>query len=438
MSRRRLLIIAIPAIVVGIVEVVSDTLLDPLLPFPGDAILMTLVVVTLGAALSGAADRRIDALGAALAIRNRELEDRAAAAAALRRVSVAITALVDLDQILAAVVGNARTLLHADVAILLLVDGDGVLRHVASSGPDGSIDRSGGLPAPDEDDIGRHVGGQLATCRLVAPLQRGPETIGQLAVGCRSARAFDVDDVETLASLADQAAIAIEHARLQDRLRDTAILSERERIAREMHDGLAQVLGYVNTKSQAVEQLLAAGRVADARTQMHELSAASRSLYVDVREAILGLRSPITPGLGLVGAMEAYAARFSDASKIRVRVEATDGARAAGLEPEVEAQVFRIVQECLTNVRKHAGAGRALVRLECAGDNLHLELTDDGRGFRSATQGADGSWPRYGLPAMRERAAAIEGRLSWGDAPGGGGRVILDVPLHARLAATVS
>jgi signal transduction histidine kinase len=353
-------------------------------------------------------------------------------------VSVAITALVDLDQILAAVVGNARTLLGADVAILLLVDGDGRLRHAASSGPDGSIDRSGGLAAADDDDLGRHVGRELATCRLIAPLQRGPETIGQLAVGCRSARAFDVDDVETLASLADQAAIAIEHARLQDRLRDSAILTERERIAREMHDGLAQVLGYVNTKSQAVEQLLAAGRIADAREQMQELSAAARSLYVDVREAILGLRSPITPGLGLVGAIEAYAARFSDASKIQVRVEATEAAREATLEPEVEAQLFRIVQESLTNVRKHAGAGRALVRLERAGDDLHLELTDDGRGFGAPSDVAGGAWPRYGLPAMRERADAIDARISWGDAPSGGGRVILDVPLRPRVGVAVS
>ena len=99
-----------------------------------------------------------------------------------------------------------------------------------------------------------------------------------------------------LSSLANQAAIAIENARLQARLRELAVVAERERIAREMHDGLAQVLGYVNTKSQAIEELLVAGRTDEARDQLAELAAAARSIYVDVREAILGLRSPVIPG----------------------------------------------------------------------------------------------------------------------------------------------
>ena len=121
-------------------------------------------------------------------------------------------------------------------------------------------------------------------------------------VGSGRARGFEVDEVETLSSLANQAAIAIENARLQARLRELAVDAERERIAREMHDGLAQVLGYVNTKSQAIEELLVAGRTIEARGLLAELAAAARSIYVDVREAILGLRSPVAPGVGLVAA----------------------------------------------------------------------------------------------------------------------------------------
>ena len=97
-------------------------------------------------------------------------------------------------------------------------------------------------------------------------------TVGTLAVGSRAHRSFGVDEVETLASLANQAAIALEHDRLQARLRELAVVAERERIAREMHDGLAQVLGYVNTKSQAVDELLADGRVDEARAQLAELA----------------------------------------------------------------------------------------------------------------------------------------------------------------------
>jgi signal transduction histidine kinase len=437
MPRQRLLIIAIPALVVGMIEVVSDSLLDPILPFPVDAILMTLVVLVLAAALSGAAFRRMDALGATLAARNRELEQRAASAAALRRVSVAITALVDLPDILEAIVANARTLVGADAAVLLLADQEGRLRHAASSDPAGDVEQAGDLGAADADEVLRFLPPALSVSRLSAPLQRGRETIGLLAIGCRTARAFDVDDLETLASLADQAAIAIEHARLQDRLRDLAVTSERERIAREMHDGLAQVLGYVSTKSQAVEQLLAAGRVADARLQMAELGAAARSVYVDVREAILGLRSPISPGLGLVGAIEDYARRFADASGIGVTVEATGAARVTALGSAVELQVFRVVQESLTNVRKHAGAGRVVISLDRVADELRVEVADDGRGFLDPADDA-GDWPRYGQAAMRERAAAVGGRIAWKNAAKGGGLVTLELPVPAGQGVLAS
>ena len=122
-------------------------------------------------------------------------------------------------------------------------------------GPKDGIDRAGGYPGADAV---RFVRPDLAIARLEAPLQRAGETIGLLMVGSMVERAFEIDEVETLSSLANQAAIAIENARLQARLRELAVVAERERIAREMHDGLAQVLGYVNTKSQAIEELLLA------------------------------------------------------------------------------------------------------------------------------------------------------------------------------------
>ena len=89
------------------------------------------------------------------------------------------------------------------------------------------------------------------------------------------------------------------------------MVEERERIARELHDGIAQVLGYVNTKSQAIDGYLAGGRVDEARAQVAQLGSAARAVYVDVREAIIGLRSPIEPGVGLGEAVEAHARRVA-------------------------------------------------------------------------------------------------------------------------------
>ena len=436
--RLRWLTILVPALTVGAIELLGDSLLDVAFPVPLDTILIMAVVLALGAGFSWAMFRRIDALAAAIASQNEALAARNTAARALHRVSVAITALAELDPVLQAVVDSARELLAADVAVLLLVGPDDGLTVRASSGPLGALRRSGdagatgdGADGPGLDDALRFLDPALAVARLAAPLQRGGRTIGLLAVGSSRQRTFGVDDVETLASLANQAAIAIENARLQERLRELAVVAERERIAREMHDGLAQVLGYVNTKSQAVEAYLATGRVDEARGQLAELSGAARAVYVDVREAILGLRSPIDAGVGLVGAVEEYARRFAEASKIAAVVETSPEARSVHLAPEAEAQAFRIVQESLTHVRKHAGARRAALEIGVEGGSLLIRVSDDGRGL-AADDGASPDWPRYGLQAMRERAAAIGGSIDWTSHPGSGVTVRIAVPLAGR------
>lgn len=424
--------ILLPVLAIGAIELFSDTLLDESLPFPLDTAVVVAAVGLLSIGYWRFAIERVRALDAVVNQRNAELEQRNAAARALHRVSVATTVLTDLDQVLGMVVDQARTLLAADVCLLVLTGPDGELALRASSGPAGVVDPRGSGPG---SDALRFIPPEFSHVQLAAPLRRGGRTIGQLFVGCREARGFSVDDVETLSSFANQAAIALENARLQERLRELAVVAERERIAREMHDGLAQVLGYVNTKSQAVETLLEGGRIEDARTQLAELSAAARSVYVDIREAILGLRSPILPGVGLVGAIEEYVRRFANASKLAVTVEATAAARQVGLPSEVEAQVFRIVQEALTNVRKHAAARRALLGVRVEHGDLILTIDDDGRGFDTA-QDVSADWPQFGLVTLRERAASIGGSLAW-ERPSGadGTRVRLNVPVGVAQAA---
>ncbi len=440
-----------PAAVVLVLELLSDTVLDEALPFPWDTILVTVAVLVIGVALAWLAFGRIDALTGVLRARNAELEMRGASARALHRVSVQIAALTDVDLVLQAVVSNARELLHADVAVLLLEDPRGTLCLRASDGAAGlirtttpagagtpgagyvageasaiSVDATMDEPDPS-DAILAFVDPSVAAVRLSAPLQRGGQTIGLLAIGVAHARGFDVDEVETLASLANQATIALEHARLERRLRELAVIEERERIARELHDGIAQVLGYVNTKSQAVDGFLERGRIDEARTQVAELGAAARAVYVDVREAILGLHSPIEPGQGLGAAVEAHARRAAQASHFRLEVAITPEARELRLEPETEAQVYRIVQEALTNVRKHAAADRVKVSMSVEDARLQLRIEDDGRGLAAAPVPAD--VPHYGLRSMRERAAGIGATLDVRDRPDGGACVLLTLEL---------
>ena len=431
MRRLRWLSVLAPVAAVTIIELVSDGLLDTSLPFPLDTVVVVAVVAALAWGFSTMAFRRIDKLAAELQARNIDLERREASARALHRVSVAIAALADLDEILRVIVGEARDRLVGSVAVLVVHGPDGDAYVAAASGPDGGIDRAGGYPGPDPI---RFVRPDLRIARLEAPLQRAGETIGLLMVGSTVERAFEIDEVETLSSLANQAAIAIENARLQGRLRELAVVAERERIAREMHDGLAQVLGYVNAKSQAIEELLIAGRTDEARGLLAELAAAARSIYVDVREAILGLRSPVVPGIGLIASVEEYAGRFAEASKIAVHVEASADARRSDLGPEVQAQVFRIVQEALTNVRKHSGAHRADIAFAVADGRLNVVITDPGHGLTPAMSGADRL--RYGLRAMHERAESISATIEWTSPTSGGFRVALSVP--ARSPALVA
>ena len=195
------------------------------------------------------------------------------------------------------------------------------------------------------------------------------------------------------------------------------------------------MLGYVNTKSQAVDELLAAGRLVEARAQLGELSAAARSLYVDVREAILGLRGSVASGGGLAAALRVYARRFAEASKLAVRVEATDAAVRLAIDPAIEDEVFRIVREALTNVRKHAAAQRVVVRLDVGDGWLVVEVEDDGRGFdptAEATATSSGDGPqRLGLATIRERAAGVGGRVEWRSSPTGT-TVRLTIPVEAE------
>ena len=434
----RWLIVLVPALTVALLEELGDQVLDQNLSFPFDNLLITGTVFVIGIVIAFFGFRRIDALTRDLRVRNEELEARGAAARALHRVSVAIAAMTDVDRVLAAVVTHARELLGADVAVILLEGADGQMELRAA---DGLADRVRGagpispeVPARDEPML-QFVPPDAAVARLSVPLQRGGETIGLLAVGSSAERGFDADDVETLSSLAYQATIALEHARLQARLRELAVVDERERIARELHDGIAQVLGYVNTKSQAVDGFLEAGRVDEARVQLGELGAAARAVYVDVRESILGLRGPIEPGQGLGTALAAHARRVAEASRFALELAIESSAASLRLDADAEAHIYRIVQEALTNVRKHALAHKVRLGARADGGTLVVTIEDDGRGL-GAAEGTP-QMPGYGLRSMRERAGRIGASLQVMDRLGGGVLVRLELPLtgHAQVPA---
>jgi signal transduction histidine kinase len=192
-----------------------------------------------------------------------------------------------------------------------------------------------------------------------------------------------------------------------------------------MHDGLAQVLAYVNAKAQAVKAFLAKGDAAEAGVQLDQLAVAAREVLADVREGILALRTRTGPERGLGEAVEEFGRRWADQSGIEVEVGFDPD---LCLSPTMELQLLRIVQEALSNVRKHAGARLARVALRRIDDRLVVEVADDGAGFDPEAS-RPGSAPRFGLAIMRERAASIGGTIGIHSRPGQGSRVRVDVPL---------
>ena len=261
---------------------------------------------------------------------------------------------------------------------------------------------------------------------LRAPLWSSGELLGDLWVARSSATAFTERDQRYLFTLAGIAAMAVAASRIRQQERQGAILAERDRIARELHDSLAQVLGSTHLR---LRHLLAGseleGRPAVA-TELEELADVAEEAYRDVREAILGLREASRPR-GFLEALQAYVEKYSMQSGIRVALE-TSTAGQPSLTMSGEIQVLRVIQEALTNVRKHARAASVRVRvMDAAPAGVMIAIEDDGRGFDPGEMRVhrDGG---YGLQTMRERMELAGGSLSVESSPNCGTRVVAIVP----------
>ncbi|MHC4909500.1 MAG: sensor histidine kinase [Planctomycetota bacterium] len=211
---------------------------------------------------------------------------------------------------------------------------------------------------------------------------------------------------------------------------------EREHLAHEMHDGLAQVLGFVNMKAQAVEEYLRGGDTASARMQMAELSAAAREVYGDIRQGIVALRAHVDAGGSLREALDGYVDEFARSTRIPVTVQWDVEERELELAPIAKLQLLRIVQEALANVRRHARAESASVRLSATDSELGVAISDDGVGF-DPTVTRDEDRPHVGLHTMKERAEAAGGSVEVESVPGRGTAVYVRLPRASQQTATV-
>ena len=274
-------------------------------------------------------------------------------------------------------------------------------------------------------DLGANAGGGLLSA-AAAPLTAEGQTFGAIFLGARRRRAFNQQHRELLTTMAHQIALAIRHAQLLSQVSQMAILEERYRLSREIHDGLAQTLGYLGLQAERLEQLLNGGRQAAAVQEVGELRQAIRGAYVDVREAIDGLRLTVEKPGAITTSLADYVADFARQTGIDARFSAEPPTLQTNATTGF--QLLRIAQEALTNVRKHAQARHVTIVLHADGDHCTLAITDDGRGF-PALADLSRAYRSHGLASMRERAEGLGGALTIATGPDQGTRLAVTVPL---------
>ncbi|HYL81691.1 MAG TPA: GAF domain-containing sensor histidine kinase, partial [Candidatus Acidoferrum sp.] len=289
--------------------------------------------------------------------------------------------------------------------------------------------------AATTDSSAGQAGGQAVrrgpdAAQLSTQLKLGDQVLGVLCVGSATPRIFGEAERELMGGLAAQAAIAIGNARLYERARGVATLEERERLAREMHDGLAQALGFLSLKLALAERMAEGVAAEPMRKELAEMRKVTSVAYEEIRQAIFGLRTMVSRGLGLVPTLSEYLHEFSQQSGIQVQLLVSEEAGHLRFAPEVEVQLIRIVQEALNNVRKHSGARTARIRLWQETDDVSVAIEDDGVGFDPAGAPIDGR-RHYGLSSMRERAESVGGTLAVRSEAGKGTQVILRVRPNA-------
>ncbi len=266
---------------------------------------------------------------------------------------------------------------------------------------------------------------EMVSCDITISEDLDPQTFRVISLpllqagGWRVGQAFLLEDV-TQARRAEQ-----QQAQAQ---RVLATLQERERLARELHDELAQELALINVQAQLAADLLEAGQAEQARAQLQQLAKEARQVQVDVREEISQLLHGIAPGEDFLRALTRFIHTFQQTYGIDAQVILPQqGQLTPTFEPAAEVQLLRIVQEALTNIRKHARATQVRVVLTGELDCAQLVIADNGAGFNAINQPT--ARQSYGLGIMSERAKEFNGRVDIESAPGAGTRVVVRAPL---------
>ena len=256
---------------------------------------------------------------------------------------------------------------------------------------------------------------------LVVPMLIAGDVAGLLAISFREKRELHPDEIELAQALANQAMLALQLTRLSDQSREAAVMAERNRVVRDVHDTLAHAFTGVIVQLEASDDAAARGLDSDAGAHIARAEAMARAGLQEARRSVMALRPQMLEGKDLSTALRELVTHMTDGTSVISEFAQTGAARQ--LSAACDEHLLRIGQEALTNAIRHGHAKRIAMELNFSDDSVLLSLTDDGNGF-DANSAFDG----LGLAGMRARVASIGGALSIRSAPGSGTTISVCVP----------
>jgi two-component system nitrate/nitrite sensor histidine kinase NarX len=264
----------------------------------------------------------------------------------------------------------------------------------------------------------------------VFTIQVKRQLLGVFNLYFKEPREFSAAERQMLEALGQHLGVAIENQRLASRDKELAVTEERNLLAQELHDSIAQSLAFLNLEAQMLDESLAQGNIDGARQELAQIREGIQESYDDVRELLVHFRTRLQQA-DLETAIRVALQRFEGQTGIRTRFEMSG--TTVSLAAEIQPQVLHIVQEALSNARKHARATEVVVEVIRDGGYVFC-VRDNGRGFDTATL-AERADTHVGLRIMRERAHRIGGRLEIRSRPDHGTNVTLSLPIAREQAA---
>ena len=238
---------------------------------------------------------------------------------------------------------------------------------------------------------------------------------------------FTQEDEETLTILAREIAYNLERFKIYREIMELSALRERDRIAKELHDGLAQTLAYINVKAAAINEHLKKGNFEVVSGCLDELREAIKDAYAEIRRAIFDLKIVDIPDSDLKTYIEKFVHEFGINNNIRIHTK-LDGINGLNLPVSSQVHLIRIIQEGLNNIEKHAEATKVWVVFENENGKRVLKIIDNGKGFDPKNYARLNGKLHFGIQTMKERAIGMGGTLTIKSSPGVGTEIVLELP----------